>query len=273
MSFGPSRSLIAVILLHNILVSFGISSTGDFDSEIIFDQHGKKRYFLGAEGSILPLTKKVCIIKDDTSKVLFPFKCNTVLTSTAPLTPKEKRKPLLSKAQTSSSKSGQVKISLNQRTVYSYWKPASDEAPFSASSSQETVDLIDASSNQGNISPISSQISSEEKKKQQAEFSKLFRQPSKIDYNAIKEGFLKKKWPISKNGNPYIKIPSIQSPDGKDHYIVITQNPSKYRGGIEYSAYIDGKPYSDFLEHPPLSHAWFPDHDSIKRAAITIIYK
>lgn len=137
-----------------------------------------------------------------------------------------------------------------------------DEAPLSMSSSQETV-TIDASDKE-DTPPVSPQINIKKKKQQQAGFIKYFQQPSKIDYNVVKKEILEKPWPVSKNGNPVMYFSAYESPDHATHRIVITHwvDPNNLFE-TKYSAMIDGT---------SLGH-WSTDQDSVKRAAITIIYK
>ena len=277
MSFGPARSLITAILLSSLLAPAGLSSRGDFDSEVIPSETRAKRFLSSTQASILsylPLAKKICRAGDEAIGSAFAsssLKLHEIkITKSASSSPQVKKSSTRNKTKILSPAKNQVSISPKQRTIDSYWKSSSDEASFSTSSSQETLTIDE--NDKENTPPVSSQLSIEEKKKQQTNFMNLFRQLPAVDYNAIKEGLLKKSWPISKHGNPYINISSSDSPDRRSHHIIITQSPS-CNGKIEYSAYIDGKPYTDFIKHKPLGHAWFPDHDSIKRAAITIIYK
>jgi hypothetical protein len=174
----------------------------------------------------------------------------------------------------------------SQVSIHAYFesskKPKLGEHSFSSgSASPDTIDLTDENKDKENIYPFSSLLlssttlrSGEKRKQDLATFKNYFRSSSsQANYEEVKKDLLNQKWPLSKKGNPYIRISSRQSPDGKPHHIVISQSPSKFGGEMEYSAFIDDQPYSTFIEHPPLGRAWFPELDSIKRATINIIYK
>lgn len=244
MSFWLSKVLIRVSLFCAIVAPSAFSSTGIFDAE-------NYRFSYSSKGS--------------STFVL----TNETLRSLACRSPKKSR--FASKAKALSPKKKGVRDLTHQATIESYWITSESECPQKTSINTMTFD----EGNKENVLPSSPQTNNEEDKKAElkkknAEFMALLRQPSKVDHEGLKKKFLKKVWPISENGNPYLQISSLESPDGKSHYIVIIKSVSQYTGITEYSAYIDGQSYSKFQ---PLGHAWFPDHDSVKRASLTIIYK
>lgn len=168
---------------------------------------------------------------------------------------------------------------LSQTKIDAYFgnskTPKSSESQIpSTSSSQETISLFDE--NKENICTSSLQpdltASNLTKEQKTALFKSYFRPYQKPDYETIKKKILAQSWPISKKGNSFITISADQSPDRKKHHIVITKILSPFDGETKYSAFIDGRPYTDFTEHKPLGHVWSPDLDSIKGATITIIY-
>ncbi|OJX10995.1 MAG: hypothetical protein BGO77_01940 [Caedibacter sp. 37-49] len=99
-------------------------------------------------------------------------------------------------------------------------------------------------------------------------FKKLFLQPSKVDYEAIKAEKLTADWD-AENGNSVMFLGKWETPSNKSYRIVVTKwvNPKDY-SEIKYSAFINGTSLSHWLQKP----YWFRDQDSVKRAAINIIY-
>lgn len=237
MSFGP---------VIKIAFLFTLSSVSSFSSPMVLEGHDnfpQKRSTFGRQISILNYVKKSGEVLSLSSSTEWGKE-----NSPKKIRQNKRKKPL--------------------KSTDSYWNIPEVIA------SKKSIEVLPI--NEGdkeNISPDLFSTKEEEKKKQQAQFMKLFRQPSDIKYDLIKKKFLEKKWSISEKGNPYIRILSSEAPDNKEHYIVITQSTNKDTSKIEYSAFIDTKSYSSFIEHQPLSPVWFSDHDSIKRAALTIIYK
>lgn len=257
MSFRSGRILMKVTLLCTVLAPSGFSSTEIWGDESHLSQ-AKTTKFLTSPSK-------------GASSLLLTNETLRSLAVTFPTSPKKNR--FASKLKILSPKKNPVRVLTKQRTLESCWIPSTDASSQKTSVNSVTID----EGNKENVLPLSFQVSSEEGKKkeielkkQQAQFMALFQQPSKVNNKAIKQKFIKKIWPISKSGNPYLQISSSESPDRKEHYIVIVQSVSQYTGKTEYSACIDGQPYSKFQ---PLGCAWFPDHDSVKRASLTIIYK
>ncbi|MBN9413251.1 MAG: hypothetical protein J0H12_04935 [Candidatus Paracaedimonas acanthamoebae] len=253
MSFGP---------VIKIAFLFTLSSVSSFSSPMAlegYDYSPKKRSAFGRQTSILSYVQKSGEVLPLSSTAEWGVRSSKGSGSVSP-----KRKRQIERQRKRSP----------QKTIDSCWNI------YGEITSQKPIEavLIDGDDKE-NISPAFSSINKEEKKEQKAQFMGIFRQPLPEKYERIKKDLLKKTWLISQHGNPYLQISSSEASDSKEHYIVIIQRSNKDTGKTEYSAYIDGRPYEDFIkekrqkEQEKLSPVWFPDHDSIKRASLTIIYK
>ncbi len=104
-----------------------------------------------------------------------------------------------------------------------------------------------------------------------AKFNKRFSQPAEVDYEAIKARKLAEKFQISKKGHLYLRFSPLESVDKRKHLLVVFENELLIALNKKIKIFKGSLDTKYLINETSLSQE-FSDLDSVKRAAINIIY-